>query len=34
MRRFQQLLNDERELIIEELFPHIFGIGAGGKAED
>ena len=34
IRKFQQLLNDERELILEELFPHIFRISAGGKAED
>jgi surface carbohydrate biosynthesis protein len=33
MRSFQHLLNDERELVIEELFPHIFRISAGGKAE-
>jgi hypothetical protein len=26
IRRFQQLLNDERELSLEELFPHIFRI--------
>jgi surface carbohydrate biosynthesis protein len=34
IRKFQQLLNDDKELSLEELFPHIFCISGGGKAAD